>query len=716
AHPQEAEGMTVSANFFSVLGVAPMLGRVFSPEEAQPGKDGEVILTWAAWQRLYHGDSAVVGKTLRMQGSPVVIIGVLPPSFRFPVISLMPGGATFGSTERYEFFRPFVPTPSELASEDGEFNLLAVARLRPGATVTEAQSELDGIEKASAAANHLSIHLSVIVEPFAQEITGGVSKPVWLLFAAVFSVLLMSCVNLANLQIARGVTRARETALRAALGAERWRLVQGVLIENFLLGLAGGLGGIFVAEAGEKFLLLKAANLPRMNEIHLSLPMLLLALGLSIFAAVGFGILPALRNLHVEPQSVLQANASRATATGEAVRSRRILVGIEVACSVTLLIVTMLAARSFSRLLTQERHFHTEQIAVVRADLSAPRYSSGEGLPENFGADRGSVARSAMIDATLNRLRSTPGVLAAAATSFLPLSGDYSVENLMRPDHPVPAALRPPVNRRFITSDYFAVMGIPLLSGRSFNEQDRLHPKVAILSQKAAQAAFPGEDPLGHTILHWGRTYTIVGVSADARINDLRHDSMVLYLPSSDFPAMIPVFLVHTAASAEAMIPSIRKTIWSVDPEIAIPAVTTLKMQVEDSVTTDRFQAMVLSSFGVAALAIALLGIHGVLAYSVSLRTQEFGVRIALGSSRSSLVRLVLRDAVYPVFGGIGVGLLAALGATRWIQTLLYQTSAMDPAAIAFSVALLLFAAMLAALAPVRKAASVDPMRALRTE
>ena len=236
-HPRMAEGLSVSPNFFSVLGVAPLLGRAFVPGEAQIGRDKEIILTWAAWQRLYHGDSAVLGKTLRVGGEPETIVGVLPKSFRFPVMSVMPGQASYGSTERYELFKPLVPTTSELTANDAEFNFVVVARLKPGVSVQQAQGELDGIEKATAAADHLAIHLSVIVEPFAQEITGAISKPLWLLFAAVAGVLLMACVNLANLQIARGVARDHETALRSALGAGRGRLLQSVLVENLILGL-----------------------------------------------------------------------------------------------------------------------------------------------------------------------------------------------------------------------------------------------------------------------------------------------------------------------------------------------------------------------------------------------------------------------------------------------------------------------------------------------
>jgi putative ABC transport system permease protein len=716
AHPHEAEGMAISPNFFSVLGITPVLGRVFTQDEAQPGRDKEVIMTWAAWQRLYHGDRAVLGTTMRIDGAPVTIVGVLPQSFRFPVMSVMPGQATFGSTERYEFFRPLVPMPSELTADDGDFNFVVVARLKPGVTIQQAQSELDGIEKATAAVAHLTIHLSLIVEPFAQEITGDVSKPIWLLFAAVFGVLLMACVNLANLQIARGVTRAQETALRAALGASRLRLLQGVLIENLLLGLAGGVGGILCALVGEKLLVLKAANLPRMNEIHLSAPMLILALCFSILTALGFGILPALRGLRVTPQSVLQANAVRFAGGRQAASSRRVLVSVEVACSVTLLMVTALMARSFSHLLTQERHFNAQRMAMVRADLSVPRYSSGPGMPDDPGADAGSLARDAMINRTLDRLRSLPGVQAAALTNVLPLSGDTSVDGLVRPDHPVPRAIEPMANRRFISPGYFETMGIPLIAGRDFDQRERGNPRTVILSEKAAQAAFSNENPLGRKLLHWGRIYTVVGIAADARITDLKRNSAVFYLPYWDFPPTVPVFLVRSAQSAEALIPSVRQAIWSVDSEVAIPAVTTLEAQVDDSVATERFQAMVLSSFGGAALLIAVLGIYGVLAYSVTQRTQEFGIRIALGSSRTSLGRLVLRDASYPVLGGIVLGLVGAACAVRWVRSLLYETSIIDPWAIGLSLAVLLTAALIAALLPVRNAISVDPMRTLRSE
>ena len=715
-HPQMTEGLAISPNFFSVLGVTPFMGRAFAPEEAQTGRDREIILTWGAWQHYFQGSPSALGMTLRIGDQPETVVGVLPKSFRFPVISMMPGEATHGSTERYEIFKPLVPMAHELAANDAEFNYLVVARLKPGVSVRQAQSELDGIEKATAAADHLAIHLGVIVEPFSQEITGDVSKPLWLLLAAVTGVLLIACVNLANLQIARGVARDHEIALRAALGAGRSRLLQGVLVENLLLGLGGGLGGIAVAFIGERLLTSIAANLPRLNEVRISAPMLTVSLALSLLTSLGFGILSALRSRRVMPQRALQTNSTRLSGSKRTARSRKLLVAVEVACSVTLLIVTGLITRSFSHLLAQDRQFNSQQVVMSKADLSAPKYSSGERMPENPGADPGSLARDAMIDRTLDQLRALPGVQSAAITSVMPLTGDMNVDGLVRPDHPVPEGQVPMANRRFTSPGYFGTMEIPLLAGRDFNEKDRENPRVVILSDKAAKAAFAGENPLGRSLRHWGRDYTVVGIASDARINDLKRDAPIFYLPYWDFPPQSPVFMVRSSQTIQTLGPEMRQIIWGVDPNISIPTVVSLEAQVNESVATERFQTVILSSFGVAALLLAVLGIYGVLAYSVSQRTQEFGIRIALGSNRTGLVRLVMMDACYPIVTGIVLGLLGAAAAARWVRSLLYETSTIDPWAVGLSLTILLMAALLASLLPVLKAASVDPMRALRSE
>lgn len=715
-HPQMTEGLAVSPNFFSVLGVTPLMGRVFLPEEAHSGRDQEVILTWGAWQRLFHGDPSVIGTNLRVSREPKTIVGVMPKAFRFPVMSVMPGQATFGSTDRYEIYKPLAPDPEELTANDGDFNFLVVARLRPGVSMQQAQSELDGIEKATAAADHLAIHLGVVVLPFSEEISGNVSKPLWLLLAAVGSVLLMACVNLANLQLARSVARQHEMALCAALGAGRRRLFQGVLAENLLLGLGGGVGGILFADLGEKLLVRIAAVLPRLNEVHLSAPMLVFALGLSIATSLGFGILPALRSFRVMPQSALQASSTRLTSSKQAAHTRKMLVAIEVACSITLLIVTGLLTRSFSHLLTQDRAFNSQSVSVARADLSSSRYSSGEGIPDNPGADPGSLARAEMIDRTLDKLRALPGVQSVAATSVIPLTGDTSVDGIHRVDHPVPEGQVPMANRRFISPGYLSTMRIPLIAGRDFSEEDRTNPRVVIVSEKTAKAAWPDENPLGRSIRHWGRVYTVVGVTADARISDLKRDVAVYYLPYWDFPPATPVFLVRSSQAIQALGPEMRQAIWSIDPDISIPTVISLDAQLDESVATEKFQTIILSSFGGAALLLAVLGIYGVLAYSVSLRTHEFGIRIALGSSRSKLVRQVLMDASYPMAGGIAMGLLGAALATRWVRSLLYETSPADPVVIGSGMAILIVAALLASLLPARNAAATDPMHVLRGE
>jgi predicted permease len=715
-HPHVTEGLAVSPNFFSVLGVTPVMGRAFAPEEAQSGADREIVITWGAWQRYFNLSPSALGMTLRIGDVPATVVGILPKSFRFPVVSMMPAEVTHGSTERYEIFRPLVPSTSEKTANDGEFNFLVVARLNPGVSIQSAQTELDGIEKATAAADHLAIHLSVIVEPFSQEVAGDVRKPLWLLLAAIAGVLIMACVNLANLQIARGVARDRDTALRLALGAGPARLVQAVLIENLLIGLAGGLGGVAFAIVGERVFVRIAAVLPRLNEVHLSTPMLAAALSLSLITSLAFGIIPALRALRVMPQTALQSSSARLSAHKQVAHSRRVLVAVEVACSVTLLIMTGLITRSFSQLLTQDRDFSTQHVAMVKADLSGPRYFSGTDLPMNWGEDTGSLQRGSMIDRTLDKMRTLPGVQSAAITNVVPLTGDMSADTLESPEHPVPRGQVPIANRRFISPGYLSTMGISLLSGRDFEQRDRENPRVVILSENAAKSVWPNENPIGHTIRHWGRIYTVVGVTADARINDLKRDVAVFYLPYWDFPPATPVFLVRSSQAMQALGPEMRQTIWSIDPQISIPTVTSLSDQVNESVATQRFQTVILSSFGVAALLLAVLGIYGVLTYSVSQRTQEFGIRIALGSDRSRLARLVLVDALYPLFSGILLGLLGAAVAARWVRSLLYQTSTFDPWAIGLSLLVLLIAALLACLLPVRKAASVDPMRALRAE
>jgi predicted permease len=395
------------------------------------------------------------------------------------------------------------------------------------------------------------------------------------------------------------------------------------------------------------------------------------------------------------------------------------MVAAQVACTIVLLIVTSLALRSFLHLLRQNRGFNTSHITLAQTDLFEPQYDTD--------ASKGSALRLDFADRALTALHQLPGVQSVALTSVAPLTGQTWVDNLTRPDHPVAAGKEPAINVRWINPEYLLTMQSPLVAGRNFTAADRGNPYVALISQRAAREGFPGENPIGRTITNLvpdntpnlsddQHKVTVVGIVADARINGLKDDAAMVYLPYWAFTPFSLSFLVCSSQPSDALISEVTRAIWQIDPQVAIPTLKSMDDQVSDSVATDRFQAIVLTSFGVAALLLALLGVYGVLAYSVTLRLQEFGIRIALGSGKRALVRLVLRQAAYPVLLGAGVGLAIAFVALRWVGSLLYQTPVMDPLAIGGSVMLLLAAAALAAIVPSRRAASIDPMCALRME
>jgi predicted permease len=713
-HPRIVGNVEASPNLFQLLGVEPILGRGFVASDAQTGARDVVVLSYEGWHSFFAGDPRAIGQTLRIDGQPVTVVGVLPPGMRFPQISLAPK-TTFQETARDAvLFMPLAPSERDLTADMGNFDYKAIARLKPGVTLVRASAELEGLQKAYTLSAHLPFHFGIALTPLAEDVASAVSGALWLLFAAVGAVLLIACVNLANLQLARAVNAERETAVRAALGASRVQLVRSRFSESLVLALAGGAAGAALAFAGLRLLLaLVPANVPRLDEVQLSMPVLLFAAGISMVAAVTFGILPALRGLRVNPQCALQANSLRTANTQSGIRTRNLMVAAQVACTVVLLIITSLTLRSFSHLLGQNRGFNASHITLAQTDLFAPQYMNG--APKD-----GNAARLDFADRALTALRELPGVQSVAITSVEPLTGQTWVDNLFRPDHPVPPGKEPPVNVRWINPDYLPTMQSPLVTGRNFTAADRAHPYLALISETTAREGFPGENPIGHVITDLvpedRHPITVVGIVADAHINGLKDNAAMVYLPYWAFTPLTLSFLVRSSQPSDGLIPAMRRAIWQIDPRVAIPTLRSMDDQVSDSVATDRFQAIVLTSFGATALMLALLGVYGVLAYSVSLRRQEFGIRIALGSGKSALVHLVLRQAAYPVLLGAGIGLATALIVLRWVRSLLYQTPIMDPLAICGSVVLLLTAAAMAAIVPSRRAASIDPIRVLRME
>jgi putative ABC transport system permease protein len=711
-HPHIVGAVIASPNLFPLLGVRPMLGRGFVDSDARKGGD-VVVLSHEGWQAFFAGNPGAIGQTLRIDGNPVTVIGVMPPGMRFPQIALAPKTAFQETARDAMLFEPLAPSERDLNRDMGNFNYKAIARLKPGITLAQANAELDGLQKGYTLSAHLPLHFGIALTPLTKDVASGISGALWLLLAAVGAVLLIACVNLANLQLARAVNAERETAVRAALGASRAQLVRSRLTESLVLALTGGAAGVAVAFAGVRLLLaLVPANVPRIDEVHISLPVLGFAAALSIAAAIVFGTLPALRSLRVPPQAALQANSTRTANTQEGRHARNLLVAAQMACTVVLLIVTSLALRSFSGLLRQDRGFNASHVTLAQVDLFTPKYDTD--------GSKGNTIRRAFTDQTLTALRQLSSVQSVAATSVAPLTGETWVDTLFRPDHPVPAGKEPRINVRWIDPEYLPTMQSPLVAGRNFTLADRSYPYVALISERTAREGFGGENPIGRTINNIvpddNHNVTVLGIVADARINGLKDDAAMVYLPYYAYTPLSLSFLVRSSQPGNALIPEIRRAIWQIDPEVAIPALKSMDDQVNDSVATDRFQTIVLTSFGTAALLLALLGIYGVLAYSVSLRRQEFGIRIALGSNRHALVWLVLWQAAYPILLGTGFGLAMAFIVLRWVRSLLYETPVMDPLAIGGSVLLLLVAAAMAAVVPARRAASIDPMRTLRSE
>ena len=714
-HPRIVHGFGVSPDFLRVFGVKPLLGRDLEKRDAVKGAANVVILTYAGWQTFFKGDPAVIGKTLRLNGDLNTVIGVTPADFQPPHVQFSRSLA-FSESAAAEpdlVFQPLTEDDRNLQDDDGNYNFKVIARLKPGVTAAQTQVELEGLQRSYSAAAHLSQHLGAVVAPLAADVTSGISGALWLLFAAVGAVLLIACVNLANLQLARAVAAERESAVRAALGASRLQLLAARLTESLLLATVGGLAGVALAFAGVCAIqALAPANIPRLNEAQVNLPVLLFAVCISVSTALLFGLLPALQSMRANPQTVLQAGSTRTATAHQGNRVRSLLVAGEVAFTFVLLMTAGLVLHSFSHLLTQNRGFDVNHVVAVQVDLFSPQYGdTKQGMKP---------AKEAFVDRSIEVLRQLPGVQSVSLNNNTPLSGQTWVDDLTRPDHPFPNGHGPLINVRWIDPDYLSTMGMSLVSGRNFTSADRSNPYIALISEQTAREGFPGENPIGHKVSNLvpddQHSLTIVGVVANTLINGLKDTANMMYVPYYAFTPWTLTFLVRSSQPVSSLAPEIRQVLWKVDPTVPIPSVKGLDEQLSDSVATDRFQTTLLAGFGMAALLLALLGVYGVLAYSVTLRQQEFGIRIALGSDKGRLMGLVLRQAALPVAAGAGAGLVLAFAVARWVSSLLYETQAADPWVIAGTLLLLGGVAAVAAILPARRASRVDPVEVLRAQ
>jgi predicted permease len=704
--PEIIRGVRASANIFDVLGVQPALGRTFLPEEDDSGRGHVAILTDAFWRARFHGNPSALGKTMVLNGVPNLIVGILPASFRFPAAL---GGSN--RTTRLAFFSPLNgPKPDE---QDliGEFDFDAVARLRPGVTPEQALAELNVVQAQIAKQANEGVDLLGALQPLEAKVIGPARLGLIFLLGAVGVVLLIVCANLAGLLLTRVPGRMREAAIRVALGATRARVIRQMLTETFLLSLVGGALSVWISVFAVRwFVHLAPASIPRLDEVQIDARVLAFALLASIATGCLFGILPALRVTHSAPLDTLKSGGSATTENRRTRRLREGLVGFEVALTTLLLILAGLLTASLGQLLRGNAGFAVQNVLVAGVDLPPQSYSQPD-------------LRLQFYDRVLAGVQSLPGVRAAGWVSLPPLGGQGSVTGIHLPGEQQANAERPVANYRPVSPGYFSSMGIPLLKGRFFEAADRGR-KLVIVSQSVADRFWPRENPIGQTcITAWGPEVPaqVIGVVGDIRTVRLDEPPlMMVYVPEKwtnmySVPSSASIVLrmaTDPAASASA----VRQLIHSIDANVPITSLHPMTQIVSQSVDDRRFPMFLAMAFALFSLVLASLGIFGVVGYSVEQRRQELGIRMALGAELGDLRRMVLRQGLAPVLGGLAAGVFAALFVTQLVSSLFFGVSAHDPLTFITVVLVVTTVAVVASYFPARRATKLDPMVALRYE
>jgi len=694
--PELLNGALVSASVFRVLGVSPQLGRGFLDEEDPEGHDQVAVISDSLWRRRFSADPAIIGRKITLNGRPHVVVGVLPSGFQFPNRE--------GLSPKTDVFQPLGYTKDDFADITGDYNWAAIARLRPGVRQRKALAELNVIQAEISKRIPEKMDLHAEMSSLQEDIVGQSRRGLLVLLGAVGAVLLILCVNLTNLSLARAAGRARESAIRMALGAGRAQLVRQTLTESLVLALAGGLLGIALAAWGVQLLVGAAPlDLPRLGEVRTDGRVLGFALLISLVTGVVFGILPALRSAGAHPQEALKSGSYTTTEAGIGVRLRSVLVGVEAALSAVLLITAGLLIASFVRLMHVDKGFDIERVLAVRVAMPSTKY------PEK-------AQQTAFFDRVLEKTRPLPGVLSASFVSALPLQGETWLDLAAAEGDQRPMFERPMVNVRFVSPDYFKTLRIPFREGRPFDDSQR-NRKVVIVSQGTARRSWPSQSALGRRLQHNETLEEVVGVTADVRSTSLDKDPvLIIYVPYWQRPRLAASLLVRTAMDPRGIAAGVREAIHRLDADVPIPKMQTLREVMSGSVAQRRFQMMLVMLFAAAALALAGFGIYGVVSYSVARRRTEMGIRMALGARTAGLQRMVLWQGIRPVVAGLAVGIGGALAAGRIVSSLLFQVSARDPVTIGGVSVVLLAVSVVAALVPARRATRVDPMKALRFE
>lgn len=708
AEPEVLNGARVSAGFLRILGAAPMLGRGFLPEEDSPGAAPVAIISAELWQRRFAGDAQIAGKTVTLASTPYTIVGVLPPRFQFPF-----PGVDVWITRPADW--PLIPPKSRPLSPF----LSIFGRLKPGLTLEQASAEMVVLRHQYAAAHPAMLDAKPKspegVTPMKEALVADVSAMLWMLFGAVGFVLLIACANVASLLLARATSRSREFAVRSALGAARTRLIGQLVGESVLLSLAGGTLGVLLANWSLRWIPKMAAlDLPREAEIHLDGTVLAFSAILSIVTGVLFGLVPALGASRPDLMAVLRASGETA---GRGVTKRfliplsvrGLLVVGQVALSIVLLIGGALLMESVVRLRGVNPGFNPANLLTMRISLPESRFDTDQ-------------KKNAFYEELLRRVGSSPGVRSATMAVTLPLTGfaGTPVQDAAQP--PLKLNERPIATALTVSPGYFRTLEIPLRRGRDFTERDTVNAKrVTIIDERLARQLWPaypsGQDPIGHSLLIGAnpQPVEIVGVVANARqsLEDSGWPRSV-YTPFAQSPPPSAMLAVRTESYPLRLVSTVRAQALAIDRDQPISAVKTMEDLMEEEVGPRKLTVMLLASFAGIALLLALVGIYGVISYSVAQRTHEVGIRRALGAQQADILRLVMGQCLGLTLAGIAIGIAGALALTHLMESLLFQVSNTDPATYIGVALLFLLVALAASYIPARRATRIDPMSALR--
>ncbi len=698
--PEEVAGLAASGDLFPALGVQPALGRPYTAREDVEGSDDVIVLGHEYWRTRFGGRSDVLGQTLVTNGVPRVILGVMPPDFTV-------------AGQRANFLVPYGWTLEQLRSARGRGSSHGIARLRDGVSFAQAQDEMKSLmAQLEKEAPQRNTNWSATLVPIHEQTVDEVRPALMVLAGAVGLVLLIACVNVANLLLARSTVRQRELGIRTALGAARIRVLRQMLTESLLLGAAGGIAGLalaYVFHRGFLALVMNRIPVPRLDQVTLDGSVLAFTIGLSLATGLVFGVVPALVASSTAADALREGGRH-----GGGPRARRVLgalVVAEVALSLVLLAGAGLLIRSFMRLQQIDPGFRAEGVLTARVQVPGSRYDDDRKI-------------AVFYDSAVERIAALPGVRAAAGVSFLPMAGLGIGTSFHVDGRPVPGpGEAPTTNVRPITSGFFRTMGLRQLAGRDFTASDGVEsPRVAVISETLARRHFPGENPIGAR-LHVsvgdpeGGPYEIVGVVSDIKLTSLDSDMPALvYIPHTQLAIGLMTFVVRTDGDPLSLVNGVARAVRSIDPELPLADVQTMEAVVDATLARPRTVAALLAAFAVMALVLAGVGVYGVMAYSVAQRTQEIGVRMALGATPQSVFGLVLGHALRLVAGGVVIGLVAAAILTRLLETLLYDTDPLDPATFAATAGVLVAVAAVASYVPARRGTRVAPVEALRAE